>query len=388
VTFVSQFSEENAMKQKTLLLFVLTLGISAIYVTAYAEESGKDKPGPYKLLTTITLPGGLTGFDISWVDSSSGRYYLADRGNATATPPVPPRIDVIDTESDAFLYSITGFAGANGVLSIRRPDVPDREGGNQELWVGDNDSTAKVVDLKTRAIVATIPTGGTGRADELAYDPVNHVILIANDRDTPPFVTFIDAKKRSVLGTISYPQAIFGTPATNHGIEQPVWDSRTKHFYISIPGTARNAKGEVDEIDPTTRSVTRVFPTTCAPAGLALIPGQHLITSCGDVLDVAKGTVIHTVTGVSGDEIWFNRGDERVYFGGGTDRISVNVVDAKNYNVVTSLTVGAILTPSTLSQTTHSVAADSENNHIFVPVSHVGIKVYTDKTDDDTERDH
>jgi hypothetical protein len=30
---------------------------------------------------------------------------------------------------------------------------------------------------------------------------------------------------------------------------------------------------------------------------------------------------------------------------------------------------------------THSIAADSENNHIFIPVTSVGVKVYTDDED-------
>src|SRR5438876_935460 len=97
-----------------------------------------------------------------------------------------------------------------------------------------------------------VSTGGTMRADELAYDPADHIILIANDRLHP--------------------------------------------------------SGEVDEINPTTRAITRIFPTTCSPAGLALIPGQHLMTSCGNVLDIASGAVVHTVGGVGVDEIWFNSG--------------------------------------------------------------------------------
>ena len=54
----------------------------AVFNSAYADD--KDKLIPPKLLTTIA-PGGLTGFDISWVDSEAGRYYMAHRGNATVT---------------------------------------------------------------------------------------------------------------------------------------------------------------------------------------------------------------------------------------------------------------------------------------------------------------
>ncbi|HEY7387860.1 MAG TPA: hypothetical protein VH640_05095, partial [Bryobacteraceae bacterium] len=60
--------------------------LSALCAMAFAQQG--QPVGGYKLLNTITIPGGLTGFDISWVDSASGRYYLADRGNATASPPV------------------------------------------------------------------------------------------------------------------------------------------------------------------------------------------------------------------------------------------------------------------------------------------------------------
>ena len=379
------------MKHKKLFAVpMLALAVLALFAVAFADDKG-DRLGPYKLLTTIALPGGLAGFDISWADSEPGRYYLADRGNATASPAVPPRIDVIDTKRDTYLTSITGFAGPNGVVAIRTSDDGHglAFGAESQLWVGDADSTAKVVDLHSNSIVATIPTRGTKRADELAYDPVDRLILIANDQDNPPFITFISSTTLTVVGSLSYPQAVFGSPAANHGIEQSVWDGQTRKFYISIPATSANPKGEVDEIDPLTMMVTRIVPTTCNPAGLALIPGQHLMTSCGDVVDIASGKVMTTVAGVGGDEIWYNPGDERVYFGGGMNFISVSVVDAIAYNLVTTLTVGVIVPPvppaffNPASQITHSVAADSMNNHIFVPVSNVGIKVYTDDVNGD-----
>src|SRR5205814_3215601 len=132
---------------RKLMPMSLTLGAALVlFVSARAAD---DPGAAYKLLTTITIPGGLNGFDISWVDSKSARYYLADRGNATATPPVPPRIDVIDTRHDKFLFSITGFAGPNGVVAIHGSgddDESDQENAG-ELWVGDANSTAKVVDL-------------------------------------------------------------------------------------------------------------------------------------------------------------------------------------------------------------------------------------------------
>src|ERR1700730_3409793 len=43
----------------------------------------------------------------------------------------------------------------------------------------------------------------------------------------------------------------------------------TKMFYISIPSTKAHPAGEVDEINPGTMKVTRIFTTICGPAGLA-----------------------------------------------------------------------------------------------------------------------
>ena len=355
--------------RKRFSLFFVLVPLLAMFAVAFAavDKDGDRLLGRYRLLTTITIPGGLAGFDISWVDSANARYYLADRGNATSTPVVPPRIDVIDTEHDQYLTSITLTSGANGVVAIPRA---------HELWVGLNDSTVEVIDTDTTAVRHVISTGGTMRADELAYDPVDRIILIANDRDTPPFVSLISQETDTVLKRLNYDG--ISAPQSTGGIEQPVWDGATRKFYIAIPATKANPNGEIDEIDPNDQSVTRSFPTTCGPAGLALIPGQHLMTSCGDLVDIKTGNVLNTIRGVGADEIWYNRGDERVYFGGGTNRISVNVVDTDVNLPITTLTVGQILAAPAVSQTTHSVAADSANNHIFVPVSGAGVQVWTD----------
>ena len=133
--------------KKLFALPLLALTVFTVFAAASAEKSHKDKDKrriTYRLLTTVAIPGGLTGFDISWVDSEARRYYLADRGNATATPPVPPRIDVIDTKHNKFLFSIPGFAGPNGVVAIHGAGDDDEfdQPNSGELWVGDANSTA------------------------------------------------------------------------------------------------------------------------------------------------------------------------------------------------------------------------------------------------------
>lgn len=357
------------MDLKTSFSLSLSIAGMVALLPVVSAQQGQPVAG-YRLLTTITLPTGLTGNDISWVDSANARYYLADRGNAAATPPVPPSVDVFDTLSDKFLTSIVLPSGSNGILAIPRA---------HEIWVGLSDSTVQVISTDTLQITHVISTGGTMRADETAYDPEDRLLLIANDRDAPPFVTFISTESYAVVKRISYDGA--SAPASTGGIEQPVWDGPAGKFYLAIPATKANPNGEIDELDPLTLSVTRSFPTACTgPAGLVLVPNQRVMTSCGDVIDVLTGKVVTTIKGVGGDEIWYNSGDQRVYFGGGTDRISVSVVDANTYALLTALVVGQIVPAPGVSQTTHSLAADSANNRIFVPVTGVGIEVWRNGT--------
>jgi hypothetical protein len=62
----------------------------------------------------------------------------------------------------------------------------------------------KVFEFKARGprLIATVSTGGTKRADEVAFDGRDHLILVANDADSPPFVSFISTKTREVVGRL------------------------------------------------------------------------------------------------------------------------------------------------------------------------------------------
>jgi DNA-binding beta-propeller fold protein YncE len=173
-------------------------------------------PGDVVRIAKIPIPGKpLRAFDISWVDSASGRYYLADRSNAS--------VDVFDSTTNQVLGQIGGFKGATGKNTTSGPDGIVVTYSGRELWAGDGDSTVKVVDLVRGTISATISTGGKFRSDELAYDPKENLILIANDADDPPFLTFLSVTSRSVVKKIEFPNA-------EDGLEQPVYDPRAGCF--------------------------------------------------------------------------------------------------------------------------------------------------------------
>src|SRR5438874_4271812 len=82
---------------KRFAIPLLVLAVMALF----AFSSAKDKGGSYETLPIIHVPGNLAGgFDISWVDSASGRYYLSDRTTTKGTG----RVDVIDAKTDQFLF--------------------------------------------------------------------------------------------------------------------------------------------------------------------------------------------------------------------------------------------------------------------------------------------
>jgi hypothetical protein len=133
-----------------------------VWLTLSAVAPAQTTAPTYKQIATITIPGNLPSFDIVWIDPAAQRLYLADRGSG----PGLGGIDVVDTSTNTFLYSIPttkgeigfvgnigrGKSGPNGVVFI--PQL-------NQLYVGDGDSTVKVVDLAAKAIVAIIPTCGT-----------------------------------------------------------------------------------------------------------------------------------------------------------------------------------------------------------------------------------
>src|SRR5262249_45676701 len=147
-----------------------------------------------KCLKAITIPGNpLTSFDIGWVNPDRAEYYLADRSNSG--------VDLIDTQHLTFKRTIGGFKGI--VLNKTGTAVDNNRSGpdgvvshKRWLYVGDGDSTLKVVDLNappSNAIKQSISTGGTTRVDEMAITGDGLLLLAANNAEDPPFATLFSA---------------------------------------------------------------------------------------------------------------------------------------------------------------------------------------------------
>ena len=361
-----------------VLLGALSLATCA---AAFADDHDA---GAVQLLGAIPVPGvQMKAFDISWVDADTQLYYLADRSNSA--------VDVVDARRNVFVRQIHGgFHGFTGNNDTSGPNGVVVAG--HFLFVTDAPSRVVAIDLRTDAIVGEVNTGGAAglRADEVAYDPEDSLLLAVNNADSPPFATLIKVDRNS--GALTVVQRITFADATN-GAEQPQWNPGTGRFYISIPeigGVVQN--GAVKKINPHTGAVEATFPVQlCQPAGLSVGPNNDLMIGCSVVfntagqpwtrdpaalapaaapisviMDARNGSIDRNVAGVSGnDEVWFNAGDGRYYLAARNDALGpvLGIINAK-----TQVLEQLVPTVNQAPGSAHSVAVNPRNNHALVPL--------------------
>jgi hypothetical protein len=325
-------------------------GLRSVRITSKCSSALPDIPPPATVsdpacpgvLTLVDSPSGRWSVDISWFDPNTKKYYLADRNNGG--------IDIIDVTTDEVVGFAGGFigtrcptpstvnclpappansAGPNGVLTTTT-NPP-------QLFAGDGDGTVKVLNLGANglptAALTPVNAGGVRRADEMAWDPDDGLVLVAWDDDADLFVALISAGPTpTVKGKISIPEA------KGCGIEQPVYDAALKRFFLAIPCTsttnpanhnsAVHASGEIAVINPKTKSIEAVYAvdgTNCFPHGLALGPRQNLLLGCsGDaaagtqmksiIMRATDGSILQTFTQLGGsDEVWYSPADNHYY---------------------------------------------------------------------------
>jgi len=402
---------------------------------AWAGNGNKDRPVALKndravrLLAIVRIPptqanttaGALYSFDISWVDQASRTYYLADRSNKV--------VDVVDTTSNTLITQLSGgFAGFTACVGVPGAGANDCAGPNGVatstncLFVTDAPSRVVSFNKATLNLVSSVQTDPhePTRADELAVDPRDSLILAINNAASPPFGTLVTFDAKTCTLTPPDPakdrvifDTLHGVNATN-GAEQPIWDPGTKKFYLSIPQIGPDVEnGGVVRIDPKTKMVDHTFGIKfCSPAGLTLGPNEDVLVGCNTVFDAAGhvwspiGTTTaapiyvilnvvtgaqHQVTGAGvGDEVWFNTGDGNYYTAASTSPLRpidvvpsppvppltaqgaafLGVIDAKDKEVLQLVpTFNVPAGTGHPAGTAHSVAVDARNNHIFVPLA-------------------
>lgn len=372
--------------------------------TASAQCTGTGAPSntETKCLTAIAIPGGLTSFDISFVNPQRAEYYLADRTNKG--------VDIIDTATNTFKKRIFStafpFAGIQADFNHSGPDGVVARG--RCLYTGDGDSTLKVFDIDqgpNGELLQRVDTGANPktRLDEMALSADGQFLLAVNNAANPPFATLFSVDDDSCTVGPGFkieadPSVI---PADNQGlsIEQPAWDELTQRFIVSVPTTINNpttdcsygsvhpgappCSGAILVIDPT-HPVSPVpladtIPLVhCGPNGATVGPHGNVMVGCtpGNQPGDNETTIINAKTfqyvdvgNLSGsDEVWYNRGSNRYYTASSGNPTSLGgpvlgVVDG---------TTNFLVEKIPQSPGSHSVAADSRRNEIYVPENAIG----------------
>jgi hypothetical protein len=430
--------------------------LTCFAVAALLALPGLALADPFFILkTTVTITGAaLASFDISWVDPETHTYTLSDRSNKA--------VDVINTETLAQTKLLPGqFAGTTTTpvglsttgLSSCPPNACDGPNGNlvfnnngvEEVWAGDgatqactgretptkgivtqsqiqalnystNCSTVKVINLNTGKLIAEIPTGGLFRDDELCYDPVDHLIQIANDSDLPyPYINFISTDTYKVVRQVNFDGLPGDGPAATNGIEQCQWIPANGMIYRNVPevnGDGNDdAPGQVVIFDPKTLNIVNQFViplAQCAgPQGMALGPFPQIMEGCNAkgppevststgappctisggvppnltgnctgsgpqntvVIDERNGSVLATLANQGGnDEVWFNPRNGLYFLAEGSNATQeqLGIVTSFPFFINTIQDIVVANPPGT--GHAHSVAADQFSGEVYYPI--------------------
>lgn len=168
------------------------------------------------------------------------------------------------------------------------------------------------------------------------------------------------------------------------GIGGSAFNPNTHHFLVTNANSTPDLTvGNIDEIDPRPGNpagpvVVNSFPVTnCMPTSIVQGPGNNFLVGCADhdgvafppneyVINGTTGAIIAQINFVGGvDEIWYNPGDNRYYLAA-RDMPSgpvLGVIDAGTNQWLQNVSTNA---------NSHSVAVDSSNNHVFVPMQSGG----------------
>ena len=369
--------------------------------------------------------GGVSSFDISFVDANAHTYILGDRTNNG--------VDVIDTRNQT-LTMIAGqgvfkgvvavcavansCSGPNGVLIVGATTDSSGNITGGEIWAGDAGagltfgpgcinpsqcSSVKVLDLKTGALKNNINTGGQFRTDEMCFDPIDNVVMATNNADTPPYATVFDASTKKIVAIIPFPN-------NTNGAEQCQYNPRTGLFYQTAPeqgGPGDNSfPGAVVAVDPKIAIAQNfagipgpgvgntvpvianyVIPLSACdgPQGMAIGPQPQILIGCNGGPASAQssdasvvindgstggvpGSVIAELPNQDGPDMVDFNPSSRLYTLAKSTKTLTNLVG--NIGMVSAVTFAADTNISTVATSggAHSVASDPDSRATYVPI--------------------
>ncbi len=396
------------MKRTALFLLPWLVGLALLFAWSPAQAG----PILYGLSTTIPVPasadnnvgGKLTAFDISWFDGTTQTYYFADRSNAS--------VDIATATNNTFVGRVGGsghlfvgrlppppapanndISGPDGVVVVNLP-------GQHTLWAGDGNSTVKGFDLTSKTCppfcnftqvakspIATGVAATDNRVDEMAFDPKDQRLLVANNAADPPFATLINTTNNTIAKKITF-DGTNNTPMATDGIEQSAFDPGKGVFYLAIPKINGGGPGGISVIDPLTGNVTKTYDLgaaaflgpggACSPAGLAVVgtTGRLLIgcataggTSRAILFDpngnLGAGKIVNTFPVNGADEVWFDPTTGRCFVAARNNAPGgpvLGIIDCLTGTFIQNVPTGA-------GGVAHSVAVDPVSGEVFMPLA-------------------
>jgi DNA-binding beta-propeller fold protein YncE len=275
------------------------LAVMTAVALAFASVSAAAQT--FKQVARIDIPGTpIENYGVLAIDQATGLGYLADKDNKAVV--------VFDTKADKYVGRIGGFVGQTGNGNTSGPNglavvnSGSKVNSPSELWVSDGDSTVKVIDLQSGKIIATIATGGTSRANAMAFDPKNQIVIVANSNDEVPFFSLIsvDPKQRHKV-TAKLP-----VPQSAENLERSAWHAASGTFYTAIPvSNADKSRGLLAQTDPKAGTIIKLHELErCHPHSLSIVSDTTIFLGCssahgasrkpgGDmaVFDIASGKI-------------------------------------------------------------------------------------------------
>ena len=268
---------------------------------------------------------------------------------------------------------------------------PDHGSQGDDRQAHQTQSQPAVARISLFSIITTEPMSSVSTS-------ADHLVMVANNADDPPFASIISTETYKVVAQIAF-DGSNNAPKSNNGAEQCQWSPRTGKFYISIPGIDGHPKGEggVAVIDPKTKKVVNTFiipvDDCAAPQGMAVGPSSQILLGCNGqfpdgqantvIINEHSGAIIRTLRGLGGnDEVWFNPGDGHYFLaegqlpvppdGPGTEQLGI--VDSAGKRPDEARVTAN--NPGGTTRRAHSVAADPNANEVYVPIpaEHDGVQ--------------
>jgi DNA-binding beta-propeller fold protein YncE len=326
-------------------------GATFLVLFVASSSAAGARPLPLKLVRDVPLPGGPVRFDYQWVDSSSGRLYIAHLGADS--------IDIFDLRADKVTGVIEGLPSVHGVVA-----VPER---HLVLATVTGGKQLAIIDDRTLAVRARVPAGEYPNG--LAYDPKSNRAFVSNN--TGLGIAVVDVEKGKPLPGID----------VGGGAGNSQYDSVSGHIFVTVHKLAA-----LVEIDPIALKVVarHALKGVRSCHGLLVAADLQLaFAACGGeggpkLLTFDLTTKRQSSLGPmppQADVLAFDQVRKRLYVSSSTGRVAVFQVAADRQ--LTNAGEGFV------GPNAHTVSVDPQSHRVYFPLEnlrgHAVLRVMEDR---------